>query len=98
MSLDLLRRHVGDGPDDLAGNTCIGYCDGFSRRRTCAGQLLGQAEVQNLHIAIETNHDVLRFEVAMHNAGAMGSAQRLQHLPHGLQAPLQGRCVCQPIA
>ena len=34
----------------------------------------------------------------MHNAGAMGCAKCLQHLPHDLQAALQGRCVFKPIA
>ena len=39
-----------------------------------------QAEVEHLHVAVGPDHDVLRLDVAVHDAGGMRGAERPRHL------------------
>ena len=62
------------------------------------GIRFAKTEIQHLHVAIETNHDVCGFQVAMDNARTMRCAKRLQHLPCNLEAALHGGRAFEPIA
>ena len=66
----LLGRHVGDGAD------CRARIGEPARR---AGQL-GEAEVEDLHLAVLGQHEVRRLDVAMDDAGVMGPRQPARHL------------------
>ena len=66
---EMLRRHVGDGPDRRAG----------ARQRRAAGQL-GDAEVEELHLAAPRQHDVRRLDVAMNDVGVVRCRHRARHL------------------
>ena len=47
----------------------------------CAGIEPSQAEVENLHVSVVADHDVLGFHVTMHEARGVSDAQRFGHLP-----------------
>ena len=48
--------------------------------RTRRGSEFGHAEVENLDQPVAGNHDVFRFQVAMHDAGGMGFRQSIRYL------------------
>ncbi len=62
---EMLGRHVGDGADRRAG----------ARQRRAAGQL-GDAEVEDLHLAATREHDVRRLDVAMDDVGVVRGRDR----------------------
>ncbi len=67
--LDLLRRQVGHRAEQQAlAAALLGPLDGP-----------GQTEVGDLHPAVVGDQDVLRLDVAVHVAGAVGRGQRRQH-------------------
>jgi hypothetical protein len=75
LAARLLRRHVAGSPEDhvlprIAARVGAGR----------DGQEAGQAEVQQLDIAVSTQKHVLRLDVAMHDAGGVGRRQRLREL------------------
>ena len=87
--LGLLRRHVGRGPEHLAGDRLV----------VVGAVVLGDAEVDELHRAVVAAEDVLRADVAVHDAqglaalvGALvGEGQRLEDLAADEQGQLYVR-------
>jgi hypothetical protein len=63
----LLGTHVGDRPDDAAG------------LREARVRQLGDAEVENLHIAVRGQHDVGRLHVAVDDAAVVRLAKASRH-------------------
>ena len=53
-------------------------------RRRHRVSALGDAEVQHLHVAVRTNRDVLRFDIAMNNTRAMRDTKRADGLRRDL--------------
>jgi hypothetical protein len=96
VALDLLRRHVVDGADELARpGQRVGVVEG-----------LDQAEVGQVGVVVGPDEDVLRLDVPMDQARAVGFLERLGHLREQPQAargvqlpvedqPLQGRALDQ---
>src|ERR1700722_6850203 len=95
--MNLLRRHVSDCPKDLAGKTQIRRCDAFRMDRTSGRHELRKTKIQDLHITIKTNHDVLGLQVPMYNARTMRCAKRLKHLSCDLNAALNRRPAVEQI-
>ena len=85
----LLRRHVPDRPHDHAGG-------GPSHRRElraiaaarARGHQLGEAEVQDLDEPVFRHHDVLGFQVPMHDPRLVSLRQTIGHLDRDRQKPL----------
>jgi hypothetical protein len=83
-SLHLLRRHVGSGAEDRQRRgVALGRRAGACRRRVRAfgrrlcdplGEL-GDPEVDDLRIAAARHDQVLRLQVAVHDAGGVGAGQ-----------------------
>ncbi len=69
----LLRRHVGRRPHERSG---------------AGGRVLpthlGDAEVEDLHLAASGDHDVAGLDVAVHDARFVGALQAAGHLPRDL--------------
>lgn len=84
---DLLRRHISHGPNDPTGKAHL-RCGALPANFAGDGRSLRKAEIQDLYVAIQTNHDVLRLQIAVDYARAMRRAKRLQHLPGNLQATI----------
>jgi hypothetical protein len=89
-TLCLLRRHVGDRADDGAGFRHLHH--GLRG----VGNHLGEAEVENLYLAIARQHDVRGLQVAVDDAGMMRGGEagcELQQdrgcLGYGHGAPLE---------
>jgi hypothetical protein len=71
----LLRRHVACRAQHHAFIRQIG--GGRILRRA---PLLGQPEIQNLHVAVARDHDVVRLQIAMHQTGRVRRRQPVGHL------------------
>src|SRR5579871_3550489 len=78
LPLDLLRRHVCHRSHNLPWNTQsrpirvsgLPYARGRHPFR--------QSKVQDFYIAIETNHDVRRFQIPMNDAPCMRRSKRVE--------------------
>ena len=74
----LLGGHVGDGAHDLAGigfsSKCCFYVTVTAPERL---HQLGEAEVDDLGVAVLSHHDVGGFEVSMNDALGVGSGETL---------------------
>src|SRR5262249_3350135 len=57
-----------------------------------------KTEVQHFYVAIETNHNVGRLEVAMDDADSMRGTKSLEDLPRNPDALLRVRRMFEPIA
>ncbi len=68
-ALRLLRRHVGDGADQIA----------VAGERVGAHQM-GDTEVHHLDVAVLVQHDVLRLHVAVHDPLSVRAGDRVQKL------------------
>ena len=93
LATNLLRRHVGDRTHRGAGarQGVIrhgGRHLGLGVRPRFRGQL-GEAEVEDLHIAALGDEDVGRLDVAMDDPGLVGSVERIGHLDAQLEDLLQ---------
>jgi hypothetical protein len=75
-AVGLLGRHVGGGPHQRAGRTVRTAGVGVGERRQAAGQ----AEVEDLHVAVGTDHDVFGLDVAVDDPRGVGGGQRPGHL------------------
>ena len=51
------------------------------RRQPLLGQF-GNPEIEHFHVSVRSQHDVLRFDVAVHDTGIMRGSQRRGYL-HG---------------
>ena len=71
FSLRLLRRHVRNGAEDQA------FAGGVGDGAVLVARFdqLCQTEVEHLGEAVACHHDVVRFEIAMHNACSMSFAE-----------------------
>src|SRR6266567_9405198 len=58
------------------------------RRPPLLGQL-GNPEVEHLYVSVRPQHDVLRFDVAVHDTGIMRGSQRRSYLHGDFQRPLR---------
>ena len=74
----LLGRHVSDRAHHGARFGDLGGCG--LRMRPVDGDAAGQAEIEDLGVAIVAHHDVLGLDVPVHDPGGMGRGQRLGHL------------------
>ncbi|KAG0506295.1 MAG: hypothetical protein Udaeo_03200 [Candidatus Udaeobacter sp.] len=45
----------------------------------------GNPEIQHLHVAVRSQHDVLRFDIAVDDAGCVRGSQRRGHLHRNFQ-------------
>src|SRR4029450_660402 len=97
LTLDLLRRHVANRPDDHAVGGHIGITDRRGRSRF----EFRQAKIKQLR-ATASQHDVGRLQVAMNDAVSMGVVERAGDLDRVRQCDIQwqrsfletrGRCV-----
>jgi hypothetical protein len=72
FALDLLRGHVGHGPQRCArpGKACVA--------RLC------ESEIQDLHRAVGQQHQIARLQVAMHDPRAVGTCEPLGGLTRDL--------------
>src|SRR5438034_3679221 len=79
----LLRRHVRNGSEyrpQIGLSECHRSCP--VRRSLGEGGFgkLCNPEIENFHVPIRPEHDVLRLDVAMDNAGFVGGGERTRHL------------------
>ena len=58
------------------------------RCRPLLGQF-GNPEVEHLRVSVRSQHDVLRFDVAVHDAGFVRGSQRRGHLHGNFQRGVQ---------
>ena len=71
----LFGRHIRDGPDDSARNRVKG-----SRGSTARYQELGQAEIQDLNVAVAADHDVVGLDVTMNDPGPVRGGESIGNL------------------
>jgi hypothetical protein len=81
LALDLLGRHVARGSHELAG-PCEKPFGGELRGAVeiGVGVELGEAEVENLDLALARQHDVGGLEIAMHHAPVVRRRHRVEQL------------------
>ena len=88
----LLRRHVGGRPHDLPG---LREARNGRRYRANARVLwrrqLREPEVEDFHEAVATHHDVLGFEIPVHNPGRVRPRKPVGHLRRNRQQALHGQ-------
>ena len=77
LAARLLRRHVARRAEDHV-RTGVRLVS-VARAGRC-GQQAGEPEVEQLHVAVGAHHDVLRLDVAMHDAGGVRGGERLGEL------------------
>ncbi len=98
LPLRLLRSHVARGTHDLAGPGAE-HRGGHTRLRAHSRRHLGelgQAEVEDLGVPVLRDEDVLRLEVAVHDARLVRRLQRLGDLDGQRQRALElHRCAQQ---
>ena len=82
----LLRRHIAGCAHHHAFVRQIG--DGRILRGV---PLLGQAEIQDLHLAAARHHDVVRLQIAMHQTGRVRRSEAGGHLHRNLDGPSRGK-------
>ena len=80
LSANLLRRHVGNGPQDHARLRGRRQYRSSSFRRTCGNNLPSQAEIENLHPPVASDHHVLRLQVTMDEAGSVRGGEAIGNL------------------
>ena len=84
LAFHLLGRHVRDCPDRhaLPGEACLVRWRADSRRfgGGRGGQVLRQAEVEDLDLSFRRHHDVRRLQVAVDDAALVRGAQRIDDL------------------
>ena len=73
MPAQLFGRHV---EHRAAHDIRIGFLEIGTRQRARAGE----AEVEQLHVAVAAQHDVVRLDVAVHEADRFGGRQRRRDL------------------
>ena len=76
----LLRAHVGDG---IGAQADVGLClciSGSRFTRQLKSPRLRQPEVHDFYAPGSRQHDVLRFQIAVHDAGVMGRGQAIGNL------------------
>ena len=96
--LDLLRRHVAGGPDDQAGLGGGRLAVAAAGGRLPVGEL-GEAEVEDLDPPVAGHEEVVRLEVAVHDALLVRrreAPRRLGDEIHGLAD--RDRAAAQPLA
>src|ERR1019366_7313187 len=98
LTEDLLRRHIGDGPDNLSGNTKARGRHVSGTGPAAGRNPLGQTEVQNLYVAVSADHDVGGLEIAVNDARVVRRAQGFDHLTGYSETLLRGRMMLQPLA
>ena len=82
----LLRRHVASRAQHHTFIRQIG--SGRIRRRV---PLLGQPEIQDLHVAAARDHDVVRLQIAVHQTGRVRRREAGGHLHRNLDCPRRGK-------
>ena len=94
LAAGLLRRHVGGGAEDEAGRGAgVGERRGLrqvGRRGARALPRLGEAEVENRGLAVGSELDVRRLEVAVDDALLVGLFERLGDLPRDRDGLVDG--------
>ncbi len=79
----LLRRHIANGSQyrpEIGLNECHRSCP--VRRSLGEGGFgkLCNPKVEHFHVSVPPEHDVLRLDVAMDNAGFVSGGERIRHL------------------
>ncbi len=83
MAPHLLRRHVTHRPEQHAGLSANGLgrkAGSAGARRRHVGSELGQAEIEDLHAPVGGDEQVLRLQVAMHDALFVRTRQAVSNL------------------
>jgi hypothetical protein len=77
FATSLFGRHVANCSDDHAG---LGQ---RARQRRGNGGVVqpGEAEIEQLHVAVGAHHHVVRFDVAMNDLGGVCDGERFGNLP-----------------
>ena len=97
LSAGLLGRHVADRADHHAG---IGAGPGAGQRGGSRGDfvLARQAEVEQLHVSVGPDDDVLGLDVAVDDPGGMRDSERFRDLPANLDGALDRQPVRRQLA
>src|SRR4029434_690028 len=96
LSADLLRGHIGDGAENLAGKA---YLLRWSGRNIDRGRrTLREPKIQNLDVAVGANHDVRGLQIAMYNSRTMRSTKCLKQLFRNFQTAFDGKCALEQVA
>ncbi len=84
--LNLLGRHVADRADHhpLLRLPALGLRLLVVQRAHPRADDFGEPEIEHLGVAVAGDHDVLRLQIAMHDAGGMRFLQRVRDLGHVL--------------
>ena len=84
FSAHLFGRHIGERPDHRARLRRRPF---FRKRFAFAVNQLtgrrgefGDAEIENFHDSVQTNHNIFRFYIAMHDAGGVRGGERESRL------------------
>ena len=99
LAAGLLRRRVSGGADEHADARLVG--DQLGRRLAVgrAQDELGQAEVEHFGVAVGRDHDVVRLEVAVDDAGLVRAGQGVadldQDVEHRAEVAVAGDAVAQ---
>jgi hypothetical protein len=96
LAARLFRRHVRKGAHDHAGHRAgvLMRIDGRRSPDWIGIHELRQAEVQDLHVPVASNHHVFGLQVAMDDARIVGGGERAGHLERHIDR-IRGR---QPAA
>src|SRR5205823_7903173 len=85
----LLRRHVTNG-SQYRSQVGLSECHRSCSVRRSLGEggfgKLCNPEVEHFHVSVRPEHDVLRLDVAMDNAGFVGGGERTRHLDRGVNS------------
>ena len=85
----LLRRHIAGCTQHHA------FIRQVDRGRIlCRAPLLGQTKIQDLDLAVARDHDVVRLQIAMHQAGRVRRCQPDGHLHGNLDGLRRGKRSC----
>src|SRR6516164_3246490 len=98
LSGNLFRRHIANRAEELPRMTYIQSCDAFRVNCRAWQDLFRQTKIQHLHVAVGANHNVCRFEVAMHDTRTVSCGERLKYLFRDVQPAPGGKTALKQIA
>ena len=93
LTSHLLGRHISDGADGYSGAGEVRILSGIAEHRRSYSwkapalrKKLGETKVQHFQITVCAQHDVVRLDVAMNNAGVMCGPQSRSTLNRNIQS------------
>ena len=98
LAARLLGRHVADGAENGARPRFLDCRGALAASLRLVSQQLGQAEVEDLDVAVPGHHHVLGLQVAVDDAGRVGLAEAVGNLKRDIeQAPGRQRSFVQEL-